>query len=96
MKSFTIDPRRHDGVIFVLDTPAVSTRPEPDNSVMESTLALAHRLRQAGLVTALYSPAGHSIRVLEATGIAEPFTARVERAPRGHRNSPPSATASAC
>lgn len=83
MKSFTIDPRRHDGVIFVLDTPTVPMRPEPDDSVMESTLALAHRLRQAGLVTALYTPAGHSIRVLEATGIAEPFTARVERAPAG-------------
>ncbi|ETW23625.1 trehalose-phosphatase [Mycobacterium gastri] len=81
MKSFTIDPRRHDGVVFVLDTPAVPGRPEPDDSVMESTLALAHRLRQAGVVTALYSPGGHSVRVLEAAGIAEPFTARVERAP---------------
>lgn len=83
MTSSTIDPRRHDGVIFVLDTAGVGGGHDPDDTVMESILALAHKLRQAGLVTALYSPGGRSVRVLEAAGSSEPFPARVERAPAG-------------
>ncbi len=78
MKPVTIDPRLHDAVIFDLDS--MVGRPGTDDSALESTVALARKLRAAGVATAVYSPAGRCEQVLGPGGIAESFTVRVDGA----------------
>ncbi len=78
MKPVTIDPRLHDAVIFDLDS--VVARPGTDDSAIASTVVLARKLREAGLATAAYSPAGRCEQVLEAAGIAGSFAVRIDGA----------------
>ena len=78
MKPVTIDPRLHDAVIFDLDS--MVGRPGTDDSALESTVALARKLRAAGVATAIYSPSGQCEQVLGAARIAELFTVRVDGA----------------
>lgn len=80
MKSFTIDPRRHDGVIFVLDGDG------HEQSIWEPTVALARKLWQVGVGTAVYSPTDESVRVLDAAGLSEPE--RVSAPPQASRAKP--------
>jgi len=76
MKPVTIDPRLHDAVIF--DLGSMVGRPSGDgDSALESTVELARKLREAGVATAAYSPAGLLEQALGPAGIADSFTLRV-------------------
>ncbi len=64
----TIDRRYHDAVILGLD--CVVAKAEPGHvEARDSTIPLLRGLRDAGVVTAVYSAAGHSAQVLRAAGI---------------------------
>jgi trehalose-phosphatase len=78
MKPVTIDPRLHDAVIFDLDSVVEPGRSFTDDPALESTAALARRLRGAGVATALYPPAASDAQALQAAGIAESFTVVVD------------------
>jgi len=82
MKPVTIDPRLHDAVIFSLDSLVAPGRPVTEDSAFESAVALARRLRAAGVMTAAYSPAAQGVAALRAAGLADSFTIRVDD-PRG-------------
>lgn len=63
-----IDPRRHDAVLFDLDT-VVS----PEGGALDSTLTLARQLQEVGVSTAVFSSSRDSLAVLTATGLGELF-----------------------
>ncbi|KAA1250162.1 trehalose-phosphatase [Mycobacterium simiae] len=78
MKSFMVDPRRHAGVIFVADATGAPSGATGDDSARESTLSLARKLNQAGVLAADYSPAGQRIQVLASAGATQPFSASAD------------------
>ncbi|MDY6997531.1 MAG: trehalose-phosphatase, partial [Actinomycetota bacterium] len=54
--------------------------------VFESTVEFAHRLREAGIATAVYASQCDCARILDAAGLTELFDVRVD-APAGHDGS---------
>ncbi|MEE2032734.1 trehalose-phosphatase [Rhodococcus chondri] len=73
-----IDLRHHSAVVFDLDT-VVDTTPTRDSvQPIESTVALARRLRHDGAETVVFSASGDTADVLEAAGIADVFPVRVD------------------
>ncbi|HET9876061.1 MAG TPA: trehalose-phosphatase [Mycobacterium sp.] len=70
--SVTIDPRRHDAVLFDLD--AVVT--DGGVPVFGSTVALVRQLRQAGVRTAVFSSSRNCAAALAAAGLSDLFDAR--------------------
>jgi alpha,alpha-trehalase len=75
MKPVTIDPRLHDAAIFDLDS---FTGPGSQGAELESLTALADKLRQAGVRTAVYSATGQCEAVLDAAGMTDSFAVRVD------------------
>ncbi|ODQ84554.1 hypothetical protein BHQ17_26825 [Mycolicibacterium holsaticum] len=73
----TIDPRRHDAVIFDLDGVVTDTASMPGagrKSVFDSTVELVRRLAAAGVRTALCSSNGDSEHVVRLAGLGDLFT----------------------
>jgi alpha,alpha-trehalase len=73
-RALTIDPRYHDGVIFELEGVVVDTA-RADTPVVDSTIALVHKLHEAGVRTAAYSSGRDCEHVLASVG--DVFTACV-------------------
>ncbi|PQM49140.1 Trehalose-phosphate phosphatase [Mycobacterium talmoniae] len=68
----TIDPRRHDAVLFDLDA-VVTGAP-----VSDSTVALVRQLRDVGVGAAVFSSHRASADVLAAVGLSDLFEVRVD------------------
>jgi alpha,alpha-trehalase len=82
-RALTIDPRYHDGVIFEFEGVVVDAA-RADMPVVDSTIALAHKLHDAGVRTAVYSSGRDCEHVLASVG--DVFTACV--AGSGHPGPP--------
>ena len=74
LRSLTIDPRYYDGVIFEFEGVVVDTS-HADMPVVDSTIALVHKLHDAGVLTAVFSPCRDRERVLAS--VDNVFTACV-------------------
>ncbi len=72
LESVIIDPRRHDAVLFDLDT-VVSG----EGSAFDSTLTLVRQLQEIGVGTAVFS-SNNCGDILTAAGIGDLFTVQVE------------------
>lgn len=73
----TIDPRRHDAVIFDLDglvADTASMAGVAQKSVFDSTVELVRRLAAVGVRTALCSSNGDSEHVVRLAGLGDLFT----------------------
>jgi alpha,alpha-trehalase len=82
-RALTIDPRYHDGVIFEFEGVVVDAA-RADMPVVDSTIALVHKLHDAGVRTAVYSPCLDCEHVLAS--VRDVFTACV--AGSGHPGPP--------
>jgi len=67
----TIDPRRHDAVLFDLDAVVTDT-------AIESTVTLVRQLEETGIGTAVFSSSRSCQDVLTAAGIGDLFPVRVD------------------
>ena len=73
LEPVTIDPRRHDAVVFDLD--AVVTA---GGSALDSTVTLVRQLQEIGVGTAVFSSSRNCQDVLTAAGIGDLFGVRVD------------------